>query len=360
MRDEGLAALVVAGRGVISQYGYLEYVTGYCPVVRAAYAVVLSDGEPVLVVPTSADAWHARRVAAIADVRVAGEGDVLGGYDDLPSAVAAVIGGAGAGERPVGVVGMRHIVPVGDHEALRRTLPNARLVDATALLAAIKAIKDEEEIEELRLTAATADAGLETCLRLLRPGSDGWTVGAAMEETVRARGAREALVFLSADPYFLARPDSREFRPGDLVTAYVEITGPTGYWLELARLIALGPLDDERERLAAAALAAAQAAAARLPAGNRAGEVAAAIDEHAARLALRSGIWHGHGVGVDHDVPVITASDDTLLAERMVVSIHPNFSAADESIGASVADTYVVRGQEPERLSRLPQELCRL
>ena len=43
----------------------------------------------------------------------------------------------------------------------------------------------------------------------------------------------------------------------------------------------------------------------------------------------------------------------------MVVSIHPNFSTADESSGASVADTYVVRNGDPERLSRLPTELLR-
>ena len=137
------------------------------------------------------------------------------------------------------------------------------------------------------------------------------------------------------------------------------MTGPTGYWLEHASLVALGGLDDARAGLAEATLAAAEAAERELRAGRTAGDVARAIDVIVARHDLRSGIWHGHGVGIDHDSPVITAADDTRLAERMVVSIHPNFSTADESSGASVADTYVVRNGDPERLSRLPRELLR-
>ena len=43
----------------------------------------------------------------------------------------------------------------------------------------------------------------------------------------------------------------------------------------------------------------------------------------------------------------------------MVISVHPNFSTADERLGASVADTYVVGNGPPERLSRLDSVLYR-
>ena len=80
MEEVGYDALVIAGRGVISQYGYLEYVTGYCPVVRAAYAVLGRGGAVAFVAPTAADAWYARTLAALDDVRVAGQGDVFSEY----------------------------------------------------------------------------------------------------------------------------------------------------------------------------------------------------------------------------------------------------------------------------------------
>jgi Xaa-Pro aminopeptidase len=359
MSDSGYTALVVAGRGIISQYGFLEYVAGYCPVVRTAYAVLGHEGEPTLVVPTAADAWYAGRVAGLADVRVAGEGDVLSEFDDLPSGVAAALREREAVDR-VGVVGLRHIVPAGDYEALRSALPGATLSDATGLVADIKAVKDEGEIEEMRRTAEIADEGFAACLPLLSAGASAWEAAAAVEQAVRLRGAREVLVFLSAGPYFLRRPDARPFRNGDLITAYVEITGPTGYWIELARLIALGGIDAKRADLAAATLGAAGDAAAELRVGRPAAAVARVIDQRAAQHDLRSGIWHGHGVGVDHDPPVVTAGDTTPLVERMVLALHPNFSTRDEAAGASVADTYVVRDGEPERLSSVPQELHRL
>jgi Xaa-Pro aminopeptidase len=360
MEEAGYDALVIAGRGVISQYGYLEYIAGYCPVVRSAYAVIGRDGDLALIVPTAADAWYARRLAALEDVRVAGQGDVFSEYDDLASGVVSALAERGASAGRVGVVGLRHIVPVAEYELLRARLPDATLVDATRLVADVKAVKTEEELVEVRHTASIADAGFEAGLAQLRPGATGWEISAAIEHAARARGARgEVLVFLSADPYFLGRPDARPFATGDLVTVYVELTGPTGYWLEHASLVALGGLDDARAALADATLEAAAAAERELRAGRVAGDVAGALDEVVARDDLRSGIWHGHGVGVDHDSPVITATDTTPLVERMVVSIHPNFSTADESLGASVADTYIVRDGDPERVSQVPRELFR-
>jgi Xaa-Pro aminopeptidase len=360
MVEAGYDALVVAGRGIISQYGYLEYVACYCPVVRAAYAVLGRDGDVAFVAPTAADGWHARRLATLEDVRVAGLGDVLSEYDDLPSGVVSALADRGATGGRIGVVGLRHIVPVAEYERLRRDLPDAELVDATALVAAVKAVKGADELDELRRTAAIADEGFEAGLGRLRAGASGLEVSAAIEQAARAAGARgEILVFASADPYFLARPDARRFAAGDLVTVYVELTGPGGYWVEHASLVALGELDDARAAVADATLEAAAAAEGALRPGASAGDVARAVDEVAARHELRTGIWHGHGVGIDHDVPVITAADATPLVEGMVVSIHPNFSTADETCGASVADTYIVAGGAAERVSRVPRELLR-
>lgn len=360
MEDSGYEALVITGRGVISQYGYLEYVTGYSPVVRSAYAVIGREGPVAFVASTAADAWYARRTAGLEDVRVAGQGDVFSEYDDLPSGVVSALEERGASGGRIGVVGLRHIVPVAEWEQLAVRLPSAELVDATQLVAMVKAVKAEEELVEVRRAGAIADAGFEAGLAALRPGATGWQVSAAIEQAARAEGARgEILVFVSADPYFLARPDARPFGDGDLVTVYVELTGPTGYWIEHARLVALGGLDDARAALAAVTLEAAAAAEYRLREGNTAGDVARAIDEIVRRDDLRSGIWHGHGVGVDHDAPVITAADDTPLVERMVISVHPNFCMADETLGASVATTYVVRPDAPEPVSRISSELIR-
>jgi hypothetical protein len=57
---------------------------------------------------------------------------------------------------------------------------------------------------------------------------------------------------------------------------------------------------------------------------------------------------------------VITAANAEVLERDMVISLHPNFSTADERLGASVADTYVIGTAAPRRLSRLDPGLIRI
>lgn len=357
---ERIDAIVVFGHGVIGRYGYLAYTSGYAPVVRAANAVLFRDTDPVAVVPTGADAWYARTRAGLADVRVAGEGDILSEYDDLGSGVAAVLAERGVSAGRIGVVGMRHAASAWEAERLRALLPDAELVDVTSAVTAVKAVKDPEDVAELEATAAIADEALEAFLAHVRPGATGWESNGVIEAAVRSRGVKDALVFVSAGAYFLERPTAEPFAEGDLLTVYVEIVGPTGYWIELARLVALGRLDDDRTAIAAACLEAARSAEALLVAGRTAGEAAQAIDDVAVRAGVRVGIWHGHGVGIDHDAPVITGDDGTPLEHGMVIALHPNFSTADERLGASVADTYVVGAGAPRRLSRIDPGLIRV
>jgi Xaa-Pro aminopeptidase len=356
LEGEGLGALVLAGKGVIGQYGVLEWCAGYVPVVRAAYAVLTPGAEPALVVTTAADAWYARRNTGIAQVRVAGQGDILSEYDDTASAIAALVPQAGR----IGVAGLRHIMSSWEAERLAFALPDAELVDVSAQIAAVKAVKDDDDIAELRATAAIADDAFEAFLACVAPGVSGWELNGEIERVIRTQGVRDSLIFISGGAYFLERPAADPVRGGDLLTVFVEIVGPTGYWIELGRMVAVGEPDEEREQLAETCLAAAEAAEAELVAGRTAGDPARAIDAVAASAGVTVGIWHGHGVGVDHDPPVITAADATPLVSGMVISLHPNFSTFDERLGASVADTYLVGEGRPERLSRLASGLYRL
>lgn len=357
--DQELAAIVVFGRGAIGSYGYLAYTGGYVPVVRAANVVLFPGADPTVIVSTGADAWYARHRAGVTEARVAGQGDILSEYDDLASGVAAVLAERGAAAGRIGVVGMRHAASAWEAERLRAVLSGAELIDVTAAVGAVKAVKDAAEIRELEATAEIADDAFEELLAHVRPGATGWELNGVLEGAARRRGVRDALMFISSGAYFLERPVAEPFSAGDLLTVYVEIVGPTGYWVELARLVALGDLDADRASIAEACLEAARAAEAELVAGRAARDAARAIDAVAERTGVRVGIWHGHGVGLDHDTPVITAADTTQLEPGMVIAVHPNFSTADERVGASVADTYVIGVNAPRRLSRLDPGLVR-
>jgi len=355
----GYEALVVAGRGIVTQYGSLLYVLGYAPVIRTGYAVIAPGSAPIGVLPTVADLLLARK-AGVRDARVGGEGDVIGKRDQLAAGVAAALSDAGVTAGRVGVVGLHHIVTVGDLEGLTECAPALAFEDATALLAAIKQKKEPAEYCELEAAAAIADEGFRVLRDRIRPGATGWEIYGEVERAVRSLGAREALIFVTADGSFVARPGPEQFRVGDLVTAYVEISNANGYWVERAGLFAIGELDAPREQLARACLAAMEDASAALRPGTPAAEVAEMIERHARSIDAECGIWHGHGVGLDHDPPVIGVGETARLEAGMVMALHPTFATPDGAMGASVADTYVVDDGAPRRLSSHPQKLYRV
>lgn len=358
MARERLDALVVYSRGHITQYGGVEFLTGYTPVARTVYAVLMPTGSPVLIVPTPADRWFAgRRTQAECEVRLAGEGDVISSADDLAATVASAIADIDSQAARVGLTGMRSLLPVGEHEALHKALLGAEILDADALLTELKLIKEDEEIAAVEATAQIADEGVLAAQRSIRVGASDSEVGAAVREAVFSRGARDALIFVSAEPYFLSWSSGRRFRDGDLVTVYVEIVGPSGCWVEVGALIAIGSPLPGHLRVAQACLRAAQEAESLLRPDIAAAQVAGAIERVATGAGLHAGLWHGHGVGIDHDAPVLSIADQTVLAPGMVIAVHPSCCTSDERFGASVVDTYVLRRNGPKRLSAVPQRV---
>ncbi|MBP2365872.1 M24 family metallopeptidase [Pseudonocardia parietis] len=347
MLDQGYDALVVAGRGLLTQYGYFEYISGFNPLVRLAYAVVRRDGAPVLVMSTASDAWYAQQATGLDDIRVAGTGDVVGGQDSLPAAVTGVLTAHRLDRGRVGVVGLGHIVSAGDHEELRSLLPEAELSDATGLLNEIKAVKSAQELEEVRRSCAIADVGMDAFRDYAGVGVTGWELWGEMQRAVRTRGAREVLVMISSGQYFNDPPRDEPLREGDLVSVYVEISGPNGFWVEKASLFSIGDIGDRRRTVADACLRGHEAATGMVVAGSTAADVAHAVEKQVAGLGVDFGIWHGHGVGVDHDVPVIGTSDETRLTSGMVLALHPNLVDAAHEVGASVADTFIVTPEGP-------------
>lgn len=357
MRDRGIDALVVAGRGVIAQYGYLEYLVGFCPVVRQGYAVVVPGCEPVVIMANRSDAHFAKMASGFSDVRFTGSGDVIGDRDSMPTHLTSCLTELGQDRGQIGIVGLGNIMTAGDHVALRNALPEAQFSDATALLGEVKAVKDADECAEVIAAGAVADAGLQAFIDSAAAGRTGWELYSEMERAVRAKGAREVLVFVGTGPYFLHRPDPNPLVEGDLVTAYLESTGPNGYWVEKAGLFAVGAVDGRRAAFADAAYAALDAAERTMRPGASAADVAHAIEAETKAVDSHPGIWHGHGVGVDHDTPVITTGDQTPIVEGMSISVHPNLTDLDETVGASVAETFVVRSNGASSISQIPRGL---
>ncbi|WP_279387676.1 Xaa-Pro peptidase family protein [Natrarchaeobius chitinivorans] len=354
MEDHDYDALVLAHQGMITEYGYLTYFAEYFTVLRSAYAVIFPEEPPTLILPTRADAYLAENRTGLETVQ-AGTGDVIAGEPALGQELVARLTADEHDVSRVGIAGMNQIMNVEDYRHLVDRLPDVELIDATDTVGRLKTIKEPAELPMVRESADIGDAAIKRFLEIADLGMTGWELRGEMEHVTQSRGAKEVLTFVGQGPYFLHRPTADPIEPGDLLTVYSEVVGPNDYWTERAITCAVGDVSERKQQVGEACYDALSAAEDALHPGNTAADVAQAIEAVATEVDVETGIWHGHGVGVDHDQPVIGVNNDTTLEAGMVISVHPNFSDESSGIGASVADTYAITDDGYERLSSLPR-----
>jgi Xaa-Pro aminopeptidase len=355
MSDAGLDVLIVAGRGLIGQHGYLMYLTGYVPVIRAAYCVMAAGRPPILLVTTSSDIWLARRSGAVADIRL-----MTPGKDDptgSAKAIREIVAESKLASPRVGVVGLEDIVSAAEYLSWVNHIPAAVLSPATAVLGAVKAIKTPTDIAAMRATARICDDALDSLLAALRAGKSLREATGVAEGQLRRDGAVEVLVYCSEHPHFLHRPSAAKPESGMLLTVFVEASNADGYWIELARMVAIGELDAAQRRIVALSLSAMDVAQSNLRHGVTAGAAYAVIEREINRGGLTTGLWYGHGVGVDHDQPAIGRDVPTPLEANMVIALHPHIVDEAAGVGASLCDTFLIDAEGGAPFSRHARDL---
>jgi Xaa-Pro aminopeptidase len=355
-RAAGFDALIAPGRGVISHYGYLQFLAGYCPVIRMGAVVVQPGHAPSLILTSESDCALASGLSPIADIRLGSLDGPAGSAGSLAAVLRERL--AGKPDPVIAVAGLEEIVTPQMIEALAGVAPGARIVSGTALMQAVKLIKTDGDVRGLRASAALADDALKALVdALAEPDCTLREAAAAASRSLYANGANEILIYASKGPHYLHRPRAERLEDGELLTVFVECSTTDGYWIELARLIARGTPDSARARLVADGeliMAAAQEA---MTPGRTGGEVYQDLAAMIAARGYRSGLWLGHGVGVDHDLPTIGDGDQTVLAPQMSIAFHPHLVDAESGLGASYGDTFLVTAGSAEPLSRWPRDL---
>jgi Xaa-Pro aminopeptidase len=355
LADAGLEALIIAGRGLIGQHGYIMYLTGYIPVIRPAYAVMVAGQAPILLVTTPSDIWLARRSGSIADIRLMtpGAGDPTGSA----KAIRDILAQSGLTSARVGVVGMEDIISAAEYLSWATHIPTAVLSPATAVVGAVKAIKTPADIAGMGATARICDDAFDALVAALRAGKSLREATGVAEGRLRRDGAVEVLVYCSEHPHFLHRPSAALPEDGMLLTVFVEASNTDGYWIELARMVAIGALGIAQQRIVALSLSAMDVAQSTLRQGMTAGGAYAAIEQEINRGGLTTGLWYGHGVGVDHDQPAIGRDAPTPLEADMVIALHPHIVDDVAGVGASLCDTFLIGAAGGTPFSRHARDL---
>jgi Xaa-Pro dipeptidase len=201
--------------------------------------------------------------------------------------------------------------------------------DCSGALRAMRAIKQPEELELLRLAAGFTDSVTEVILTELRPGETERAVATRINGLINGTGSGLAFGSLvqagpnSALPHL--PPGERPLAAGDLVLLDFGARH-RGYNADTTRMAVVGPPDERQRRVHQAVLDAHDRAIEAIRAGVTCGEVDAAARRSLEKAGLGDRFIHrtGHGLGLDaHETPNLEPGSSVRLEVGNVVTVEP-------------------------------------
>jgi Xaa-Pro aminopeptidase len=268
-----------------------------------------------------------------------------------------------AADRGIGRVGVEsEHVTLAAYDRLTAAAAGIALLPTSGLVEALRAVKDDAEVEALRTACAITDAAFTAILGALRPGVTERDVAWALWSRMREDGA-EALAFdtiaafgpHSAVPHH--RPTDRRLAAGDLVKLDFGARY-AGYHADMTRTVVVGPAQDWQVDVHRAVAAVQQQCRDAVRPGARGDDLGdlARTGIEAAGHPLVHGL--GHGVGLEvHEEPMLTpTSTSGALREQMCVTVEPGIYVPDRG-GVRIEDTVVVTAAGAEPLTTSPREL---
>lgn len=221
-------------------------------------------------------------------------------------------------------------------------------LDATDALDQIKAIKSAEEIGLIRQTAALQDQVFAEVCDFIRPGLTDRDVTSYAESVGRRLGSDQGIYLGLSAPMgqpsrFMNRPfQTRTLAQGDHMSMLIEVSGPGGLYLEIARTMVLGSADDHLLQAFENVLAAQDHTLSLMKPGAQPAKIAAAHDVWMTKRGLPAETrLYAHGQGCEMVERPMIRSDETLpLAQNMCLAVHPGYD--DGRVFAVVCDNYLI------------------
>ena len=356
MKMEGIDVLL------LTKPSNMYYLTGDGRL--CAYAMVTQHGKVAIGVPKT----------DIEDVKQHAHFDHIVGFEDevgMIHSIAHYFEHFGIRE---GVVGLEHTFLTQSMMGIF-THPHAKpsgvsVKDCTSILSRLRLVKEKEEIDRLRASAAVAAVGMKAAVEAVRPGITESQVAAEAEYAMRQAGAEDFWrTYVSSGPRTSIAhglPTLRKLQEGDLVMIDVHPI-VNGYSSDIGRTVCVGKATTDQQAPYHVYLKALEATIARV----RDGISIVELDETLHRVIKDAG--HGehifgppiHGVGIDFEEAPLPPGHAFFHGEKeapplsagVVIAIG-NCGLYTGPWGVRIEDTVVVGKDGPIVLTKFSYDLA--
>lgn len=336
----------------------LKYLTGlsFHLMERPVLAIFKLGQSPHLIVP-ELERSKAETIEFEAEILTYGE-DIASRTQALSDAAARLsLDGGRLGVEPLR---MR----VFELRLLESSAPTASFVSAEQILADVRLLKDDHEIESMRRAVEIAEKALKGLLTLLHPGMTEREAEAELVLQLLQAGSDSELPFSpivasgpnSAMPH--ATPTERPLQSGDLLILDWGARAQ-GYISDITRTFAIGEIDPELTKIHTIV----QEANAAGREAVRCGVPCAEIDQACRTVIEKAGYGPyfihrtGHGIGLEaHEQPYIHANNAQTLSMGMTFTIEPGIYLPGRG-GVRIEDNVVVTPDGYTSLTTFPRKL---
>ncbi|MBO3801707.1 MAG: Xaa-Pro peptidase family protein [Thermoproteota archaeon] len=252
---------------------------------------------------------------------------------------------------------------------LLRKLTNGTLVDFSSELQELREVKDEEEIEKIKVACEIAAFGLEAGFSSLREGvseaelastieSEIYSKGIGYKGVKRVRGFAFVMSGVNGSEAYLPFDISsdKKIKKGESILIELN-TYADGFWSDITRTWFLGEPEERLKSIYNAIYEATEKAVLEAKAGSKASEVDSIARNFLASKGITSEFNHrlGHGVGFRlHEPPNLHPFSNDIIKANSTFTIEPG--AYGPNFGIRIEDVVLATKDKGIKLGNVPLE----